>query len=131
MGDGDGRFLPGQHPITGHGNGGFRFDDMSHRGSLLVTPSGMRALSATTLEDIALPQLQPLLAEAAQVDLLLIGTGENMLRSPAGLARLLGDAGLRFDCMSTSAAVATYNVVQAEGRRVAAILLAVGKAVAT
>ena len=38
-------FLPGQHPIDGLGGFGFRFADMSHRGSLLALPSGLRAFA--------------------------------------------------------------------------------------
>ncbi|MHB1111361.1 MAG: Mth938-like domain-containing protein, partial [Devosia sp.] len=34
---------PYQAPIDAYGNGGFRFAGMSHRGSLLCLPTGMRA----------------------------------------------------------------------------------------
>ena len=34
-------FVPGRYPIDAYGNGGFRFADMSHRGSILVLPSGI------------------------------------------------------------------------------------------
>ncbi len=33
--------FPGRAPIEAYGNGGFRFADMSHRGSLLCLPSGV------------------------------------------------------------------------------------------
>ena len=33
--------FPGRAPIDAYGNGGFRFADMSHRGSLLCLPSGI------------------------------------------------------------------------------------------
>ena len=33
--------FPGKAPIEAYGNGGFRFADMSHRGSLLCLPSGI------------------------------------------------------------------------------------------
>ena len=32
--------FPGRAPIDAYGNGGFRFADMSHRGSILCLPSG-------------------------------------------------------------------------------------------
>ena len=35
--------LPGRYAIDAFGAGGFRFGDMSHRGSLLILPSGMWA----------------------------------------------------------------------------------------
>jgi uncharacterized protein len=33
--------FPGRAPIDSYGNGGFRFAEMSHRGSLLMLPSGI------------------------------------------------------------------------------------------
>jgi uncharacterized protein len=37
------KFLPQVLPIASFGDGGFRFGAMSHLGSLLVLPDGMRA----------------------------------------------------------------------------------------
>ena len=36
-------FVPGRHLIDAYGNGGFRFAEMSHRGSILALPSGVKA----------------------------------------------------------------------------------------
>ena len=38
---GQAAFYPGRAPIDAYGNGGFRFAEMSHRGSLLCLPSGI------------------------------------------------------------------------------------------
>jgi hypothetical protein len=35
--------FPGRAPIEAYGNGGFRFADMSHRGSILALPSGIES----------------------------------------------------------------------------------------
>jgi uncharacterized protein len=32
-------FVPGRHQLDAFGAGGFRFADMSHRGSILATPA--------------------------------------------------------------------------------------------
>jgi len=40
-------FVPGRHIIDTYGNGGFRFAGMSHRGSILMLPSGVRAWDVT------------------------------------------------------------------------------------
>jgi uncharacterized protein len=121
----DGKHLPGQHPIEKFGNGGFSFGGMSHRGSLLTLPSGMRALSATTIEDVTTLQLPELVAEKELIDFLLIGTGAVMNRLPKTLADWFSTQAIHHDTMSTSAAISTYNVLLAEERRVAAILIAV------
>ncbi len=122
------RFLPGRHDIQSFGNGGFRLGGVSHSGSILITPTGVRALSAETVADLKFVDLQQLVLEKRDIDMLLIGTGREMLPLQKILAQNLRDAGLGIDVMNTNAAVRTYNVVLAEERRVAAILLAVDKA---
>jgi uncharacterized protein len=121
----DGKHLPGRHPIEKFGNGGFSFGGMSHRGSLLILPSGMRALSASGIEDVTTSQLPELAIEKDQIDFLLIGTGVVMKLLPKTLADWFSTRAIHHDTMSTSAAVSTYNVLLAEERRVAAILIAV------
>ena len=46
------KFLPRRALIDGFGDGGFRFAGMSHRGALLVLPSGMRAWRPSSLDDV-------------------------------------------------------------------------------
>jgi len=119
------RHLPGRREIEAYGNGGFRFGGMSHRGSILALPSGMRAWPVASLVAIDRASLAPILAEAAAIEILLIGTGadpafiEDRIRAP------LAEAGIRLDAMPTGAAARTYNVLLAEDRRVAAALIAV------
>ena len=57
------------------------------------------------------------------VDIVLLGAGAT-LRFPAqGLLQPLTDQGIGVEVMDTGAACRTYNVLMAEGRRVAAALL--------
>jgi uncharacterized protein len=121
----DGKHLPGRHPIEKFGNGGFSFGGMSHRGSLLILPSGMRALPASVIEGVTNTLLRELADEKELIDFLLIGTGVAMKRIPKSLADWFSTQAIHHDTMSTSAAVSTYNVLLAEERRVAAILIAV------
>ncbi len=118
-------FLPGRFPIDAYGNGGFRFAGMSHRGSILVLPSGIKAWDATVPGDITVSALEPVLAEAAQIELLLIGVGTDLVRLPEGVVARLRGAGLRIEAMQTGAAARTLNVLLGENRRVAAALIAV------
>ncbi len=121
----DAKHLPGRHPIEKFGDGGFRFGGMSHRGSLMVLPSGMSALQASSLETLDPKSLQGLATEKDDIDFLLIGTGEHMQRLPQHLQAWLSSQNLRADIASTGAAVSTYNILLAEDRRVAAVLIAV------
>ena len=66
-----------------------------------------------------------MVAEAADIGILLIGAGSDIMRLPKPLRELLSEAGIAADTMSTGAAVRTYNVLLAEDRAVAAALIAV------
>ena len=122
------RFLPGRHLIDSFGNGGFRLGGVSHQGSLLITPSGVRALPVVDVSDLNVEHLAQVVAEKPDIDMVLIGTGREMLPLPNAVMQLLRGEAVAYDIMSTNAAVRTYNVVLEEERRVAAILIAVDKA---
>lgn len=117
--------FPGRAPIEAYGNGGFRFAEMSHRGSILCLPSGAygwEPADTTALTEIDLARV---FAEAAAIEVLLVGTGTDLRRLPAPLREALKRQGISADSMSTGAAVRTFNVLLAEERAVAAALLAV------
>jgi uncharacterized protein len=122
------RFLPGRHQIESFGNGGFRLGGVSHAGSILITASGTRALDVVGIADLTTAHLDVLLAEKDQSDMLLVGTGREMLPLPVAVTTFLRDNNMGYDLMTTNAAVRTYNVVLAEDRRVSAIIIAVDKA---
>ena len=119
--------FPGRAPIDAYGNGGFRFADMSHRGSILALPSGIEAWTVQDVDAITPEALAPVLREAAAIDVLLIGTGEIFAMLAAESRQVLAQAGLMPDLMSTGAAVRTYNVLVSENRAVAAALVAVDR----
>ena len=68
---------PGRAPIDAYGNGGFRFAEMSHRGSILCLPSGVYAWSPASPAEIDAATLAPALAERGALGLLLLGTGRS------------------------------------------------------
>ncbi|MGO9005599.1 MAG: Mth938-like domain-containing protein [Beijerinckiaceae bacterium] len=119
-------FLPGAHKIEAYGQGGFRFGGMSHRGSILALPSGIRAWSATVSQDITIEALAPLFAEQkGSVEYLLIGTGREFVPLDKALRQRLREVGIVVEPMATGAAALTYSILLGEDRRVAAALLAV------
>ena len=121
----DGR-LPGRAPIDAYGNGGFRFADMSHRGSLLCLTDGIEAWSVTDGEPLTLVLMQPILARLQLPMFLLLGTGTAQVFPPPEVRRAFLDAKIGLDVMDTGAAARTYNILLAEKRPVAAALVAVG-----
>ena len=70
---------PGRAPIDAYGNGGFRFADMSHRGSILCLPSGIHAWPPAGPADITAPALAAALAEKDALGVLLLGTGQRQV----------------------------------------------------
>ncbi len=119
------RFLPGRHGIEAYGAGGFRFGEMSHRGSILCLPSGVHAWPVADGDVLAAEHFALVVAEAAEIELLLVGTGRDLRPLPRALVASLREAGIRLDLMPTPPAARTYNVLVAEGRKVAAALVAV------
>lgn len=118
-------FVPGRHQLDAFGAGGFRFADMSHRGSILATPSGIRIWPVSQFSEVTAESLQPVLDEAGTVDFLIIGTGADIAFLPDEIRLRLKEAGVTVEAMATPAAARTYNVLVAEDRRVAAALIAV------
>ena len=121
-------FAPGRHLIAAHGGGAFAFAGMSHHGSILATPKGVRPIEATRVEDLDERSLAPLFAEIAEapgsIEFLVVGTGAEMAFVPKTLRAALREAGLRFEAMATGPALRVYNVMRSEDRRVAAALIA-------
>ena len=120
--------FPERVPIDAYGNGGFRFADMSHRGSLLALPSGMYAWDAMSTNDpvLLLPaSFAPVFSEAGALQFLLLGTGTNQSFPDVDLQRTFAERNIGLEAMNTGAACRTYNVLLAEGRPVAAAFIAV------
>lgn len=119
-------FAPGPYLLEAYGNGGFRFGDLSHRGSLLMLPGGVHALAAQTAAELDAAALAPLLAlPRGSVDVLLLGTGAELVPAAPALSALLREAGITVEPMPTGAAARTYNILAGERRRAAAALIAV------
>lgn len=117
--------FPGRAPIDAYGNGGFRFADMSHRGSLLCLPSGVHGWELREGEPLTVASLMKVLAESNEIEVLLVGMGANLKPIPADVKAALKAKGIASDPMSTGAAVRTFNIMLAESRAVAAALIAV------
>jgi uncharacterized protein len=123
--NGLGPHLPNPAPIDAYGNGGFRFAGMSHRGSLLCLPDGIWASAVTKPQDIDEAALALVFAAEPRIDHCLIGAGRDAWFLPRDLAARFAERGIAVETMTTGAAVRTYNILLAERRRIAALLIAV------
>jgi uncharacterized protein len=117
--------LPRPALIDAHGGGGFRFADMSHRGSLLCLPDGIWAWPVATPADVTDATLAPVFARAEALDFFVLGTGAAPWTVPEALRARFRAAHISVDAMTTGPAVRTYNVMLMESRRVGAGLIAI------
>ena len=113
-------FTGAQPPIDGYAPGGFRVGGAFSDGALLLAPSGAKMWTAKRVSaELTDEDATALVLFAHQVDVLLIGTGDNRTALPCCFVAALERAGIRFDAMSTGAACRTYNVLLTEDRRAA------------
>jgi uncharacterized protein len=117
--------LPTPVSIDAYGNGGFRFGDMSHRGSLLCLPDGIWAWPVTNVSELTEAALAPVFERAQALDLFLIGAGRDPYALPEALHARFRALSISVDCLGTGPAAQTYNILLGEKRRVGAGLIAV------
>ncbi len=109
--------------ITGYGAGYVQVNQTRHEGSLIVMPSrlieGWRPRGFADLQAADFAELA-----ALQVEIVLLGTGEQLRFPHPKLTAALLERRIGIESMSTAAACRTYNILMGEGRSVAAALLA-------
>lgn len=72
-------YLPTQCVIDGYAQGGFHFANMSHKGSVLVLPTGVYAWAPQNYDEINVSSLALLLdLPQGAIDLLIVGTGAHL-----------------------------------------------------
>ncbi|MEM8789930.1 MAG: Mth938-like domain-containing protein [Pseudomonadota bacterium] len=103
---------PAGRPVDGYGPGFFRLGDTRHDGPLALFVDGPAAWAG-------LPDIAPFTARAADIDVLLIGTGAEIAALAPDVRAGLESAGIGVEQMATPPACRTYNVLLGEGRRVA------------
>lgn len=100
-------------PVDGYGPGFFRLGDIRHDGGLLVLPqTGIAAWGGVA-------DLAPLLDRAIEFDVVFVGMGDEIAALPAAATQAFAKASLGVEAMATPAACRSYNMLLAEGRRVA------------
>ena len=110
--------MGGALPVDGYGPGFFRIGGQRDEGGLLLTGAGVQPWHGLEARDV-------ILALAGQVDVILFGMGEEIAHLPGDLRREIEAAGMGAEVMNSPAACRTWNVLAAEGRRVALAVLPV------
>ncbi|VAW19248.1 FIG020313: hypothetical protein [hydrothermal vent metagenome] len=118
-------YYPYQTLVDAYGNGGFRFADMSHKGSLLCLPSGMHAWPVSAIGQLNMESFAPVFAVADKIDVLMVGMGVQVAYFDPELRRAFKQRNIIVEAIGTGSAISTYNILFAEKRAVAAALIAV------
>ncbi len=112
--------------IDAYGGGGFRLSGIRHEGSVLIVGDSAVAWSVASPSDLTVESLAPVLsAGRKEVEFLLLGMGARNAQPPRAVREALRAAGMGLEFMDTPAASRLYNVLTAEGRRLASALIAV------
>ena len=117
----------GRQIIESYGDGRFRVTGAVHQGSVLVYPDKTVAWPVAESAALTEESLAGIAAagDAGTIELLLIGCGPRIVLIPHKLRAALRSHGVVIEPMDTGAAARTYHVLAAEGRKVAAALIAV------
>jgi uncharacterized protein len=107
--------------VTGTGPGWVRVGADEHRDSLVIAPDTIVKPWAATFE--ALDEGAFERVKALSPEIVLLGTGARQRFPHPRLYRMLTAERIGVEVMDSGAAARTYNIIAAEGRRVAAALI--------
>ncbi len=112
----------GLNLFSAYGDDFVTVNQEKHFANLILLPDTViPSWTSATVATLTVPDMERLLA--LKTEIILLGTGSR-LRFPAGaLLRPFAPAGIGLDVMDLKAACRTYNILAAEGRKVAAALL--------
>ena len=108
--------------VTGSGPGWVRVGADEHRDSLVIAPDAIVKPWASGGFD-ALTEYDFERIKSLEPEIVLLGTGARQRFPHPRLYRVLTNARIGVEVMDSAAAARTYNIIAAEGRRVAAALL--------
>ena len=103
-------------PVDGYGPNFFRIAGEVFEGKIALLPHSCEPWLG--FDDPA-----PFVNVAKDLDVVLVGMGENIAHLPVGFRTILEQAGIGVEIMNSPTACRTYNVLLSEGRRVGLALL--------
>ena len=116
----------GAQIIQSYAGGKFKMSGQTYEDAVIVTSSETRIWKAVTsksgVNELEEADFQAVFDELSEIDVVLLGSGKNIEFLSVSLRNSFKNNGLSVDVMDTGAACRTYNVLMAEGRRVAAML---------
>jgi uncharacterized protein len=112
----------GQNMFTGYGDGYVMVNQVRYEQNLIVLPDRIiERWEVSSFDQLATDDFDLLLS--LQPEMVLLGTGRTLRFPHPRLTRSLLESGIGLEVMDTNAACRTFNILTAEGRRVAVALL--------
>jgi len=108
--------------VTGFAGGGFVVDERVYR-TLQLTPLGAAEWQAPAIAELALADLDALLALDPSPEFLLLGTGSRLTHPPRALRDALEARGIGLEVMDSRAAARVWGLLRGEERWIAAALM--------
>ena len=113
--------------IRTYGPGHFSIAGRDWREPVLVTPTFTAPWAVARADELAMANLAPLERAPAPTELLVLGCGARPVLIAAEVRAALKARGIALEVVDTGSACRIYNVLLAEGRRVAAALIPLSK----
>jgi len=110
-----------ENRFTGYGAGYVMVNNVRHEKNIIVLPQRLMQWDVAAFEALSGKDFE-LLANLAP-EIVLLGTGSSLRFPRPALSQSLANARIGMEVMNTQAACRTYNILMAEGRKVAAALL--------
>ena len=111
--------------IESYGDGGFRVSGNAYKGAIIVLPERTESWAVTDITKLTFKSLAAVTGAEPPAEILLLGCGARAVPVPEALRGQLRKHGIVVEPMDTGAACRTYNLLIAEGRRVAGALISI------
>ncbi|MBK7645990.1 MAG: Mth938-like domain-containing protein [Betaproteobacteria bacterium] len=112
----------GLNLFTAYGDDYAAVNQEKHQKNIILLPESIISeWTSATVSTLTEADMQILLGLGTEI--ILLGTGKRLRFPPGELLRPFAQAGVGLDVMDLQAACRTYNILAAEGRKVAAALL--------
>lgn len=111
--------------IESYGDNNFKISGIVYPHSIIITPDQVRKWQIDCIEALDSESFSFLFEKDAAIELLLVGCGSRFQPLSSSIRSLFRSKKINVDSMDTGAACRTYNILMAEGRRVAAALMTI------
>ncbi|XP_078155944.1 NADH dehydrogenase ubiquinone 1 alpha subcomplex assembly factor-like protein (DUF498/DUF598) [Carex rostrata] len=112
--------------FQGYTDTGFTINGSKYEGSLLIVENKIMAWAPKKFSDITPQSLSIFQIVRPVPEILILGCGRNIIPVDPELRRFIRSTGMKLEAVDSRNASSTYNILNEEGRHVAAALLPYG-----